>query len=79
MSDINETALNNQEEQDDIFYKEYPYYWLVKAYRINVDVYFHWEEWSDSLSELLENIRCAHKDQLKVRIERFKRTLKDID
>ena len=77
MSDINETDLNDQEEQDDIFYREYPYYWLVKAYRINVDVYFHWEEWSDSLSELLENIRYAHKDQLKVRIERFKRTLED--
>ena len=43
MSDIHETALSNQEEQDDIFYKEYPYYWLVTAYRINVEVYFHWE------------------------------------
>ena len=77
MSDINETARNNQEEQDDIFYKEYPYYWLVKAYRINVEVYFHWEEWSDYLSELLENIEYAHKKQLKVRVERFKRTIED--
>ena len=74
MSDINETARNNQEEQDDIFYKKYPYYWLVKAYRINVDIYSHWEEWSETLSELLENIKYAHKKQLKVRIERFKRT-----
>jgi len=77
MSDIHETALNNQEEQDDIFYKEYPYYWLVKAYKINVEVYSHWEEWSDYLSELLENIKYAHKKQLKVRVERFKRTIED--
>tara|TARA_Y100000593_G_scaffold26361_1_gene52532 strand:- start:106 stop:330 length:225 start_codon:yes stop_codon:yes gene_type:complete len=74
MSNIYETDLNDQEEQDDIFYKKYPYYWLVKAYRINVDVYSHWEEWSETLSELLENIKYAHKKQLKVRIERFKRT-----
>ena len=87
MSDVHETLLLRKEELEDIAYREQlekeeyiknnPYYWLVKAYRINVDVYFHWEEWSDSLSELLENIRCAHKDQLKVRIERFKRTLED--
>ena len=85
MSDVHETLLLRKEELEDIAYREQlekeeyiknnPYYWLVKAYRINVDVYFHWEEWSDTLSELLENIQCAHKDKLKVRIERFKRTL----
>jgi len=74
MSDINETALNNQEEQDDIFYKEYPYYWLVTAYSLNVEVY---DEWSDYLSELLENIKYAHKKQLKVRVKRFKRSIED--
>ena len=75
MSDINEIALNDQEEQDDIFYRKYPYYWSVTAYHLHdKEDYLHWMEWADLLSELLENVRCAHKDQLRVRIERFKRT-----
>ena len=81
MSDINETARNNQEEQDDIFYKEYPYYWLVKAYRVKYKTYSNWEvwrEWANTKEELIKEIEEAHKKQLQIRIEKFKRTLKDI-
>jgi len=87
MSDYHETLLLRKEELEDIAYREQlkreeyikknPYFWSIKSYRLNVDIYYHWEEWCDTKEELIKEIEEAHKKQLKVRIERFKRTLKD--
>ena len=91
MSDYNETALLRKEELEDIAYSEQlkkekyiknnPYYWLVKAYRVKYKTYSNWEvwrEWANTKEELIKEIEEAHKKQLNVRIEKFKRTLKDI-
>ena len=92
MSDYYEAALLKKEELEDIAYREQlekenyiknnPYYWLVKAYRVKYQTYANWEvwrEWANTKEELIKEIEEAHKKQLNVRIERFKRTLKDID
>tara|TARA_B100000131_G_scaffold319247_1_gene364758 strand:- start:397 stop:675 length:279 start_codon:yes stop_codon:yes gene_type:complete len=92
MSDYHETLLLRKEELEDIAYREQlekeeyiknnPYYWLVKAYRVKYKTYSNWEvwrEWAKTKEELIKEIEEAHKKQLNVRIERFKRTLKDID
>ena len=91
MSDYNETALLRKEELEDIAYNEQlekeeyiknnPYYWLVKAYRVKDKTYSTWEvwrEWANTKEELIKEIEEAHKKQLNIRIEKFKRTLKDI-
>jgi len=92
MSDYYETLLLRKEELEDIAYREQlekeeyiknnPYYWLVKAYRVKYKTYTSWEvwrEWANTKEELIKEIEEAHKKQLQIRIEKFKRTLKDID
>jgi len=40
-----------------------PFYWLVETKQ--------WEEWTYSQSELIKEVKLAHKNKLKVRVRRF--------
>ena len=39
------------------------YYWLVETKQ--------WEEWTYTKSELIKEVKLAHKNKLKVRVRRF--------
>ena len=40
-----------------------PFYWLVETKQ--------WEEWTYTKSELIKEVKLAHKNKLKVRVRRF--------
>lgn len=54
--DINEIEAQHKEENSN-------YYWLVETEQ--------WEEWTYTKSELIKEVKLAHKNKLKVRVRRF--------
>tara|TARA_B100001094_G_scaffold8710_1_gene7848 strand:- start:1301 stop:1582 length:282 start_codon:yes stop_codon:yes gene_type:complete len=75
MSDLNETKLKKKEEKDDLLHSEWnrKYYAYIEAFenRLREEKDVIYNDWVDTLDELLELISSHHKDNLKVRIRRF--------
>ena len=75
MSDLNETKLKKKEEKDDLLHSEWnrKHYAYVEAFktRLKSENDVQYNDWVDTLDELLELVNSHHKDGLKVRIRRF--------
>tara|TARA_Y100001951_G_scaffold99809_1_gene102308 strand:+ start:1076 stop:1348 length:273 start_codon:yes stop_codon:yes gene_type:complete len=75
MSDFYETKLKKKEEKDDLLHLEWnrKYYAYIEAFktRLKSEDDVKYNDWVDTLDELLELVSSHHKDGLKVRIRRF--------
>ncbi len=75
MSDFYETKLKKKEEKDDLLHSEWnrKYYAYIEAFknRLREEKDVIYNDWVDTLDELLELVSSHHKDGLKVRIRRF--------
>jgi|TARA_Y100001970_G_C14016916_1_gene741409 hypothetical protein len=79
MSDFYETNLIAYENKLDILHDKWnrKYYAYIEAFenRLRKEEDCIYNDWVDTLDELLELVSSHHKDNLKVRITRYKREL----
>ena len=79
MSDFYETKLNNKEKKDDLLHSEWnrKHYAYIEAFktRLKSEDDVKYNDWVDTLDELLDLVGIHHKDNLKVRITRYQRAL----
>ena len=79
MSDFYETKLKKKEEKDDLLHLEWnrKYYAYVEAFktRLKSEDDVKYNDWVDTLDELLDLVGIHHRDNLKVRITRYQRPL----
>ena len=75
MSDVHETKLKKKEEKDDLLHSEWnrKYYAYVESFktRLKSEDDVQYNDWVDTLDELLDLIKIHHKENRKVRITRF--------
>ena len=79
MSDFYETKLKKKEEKDDLLHLEWnrKYYAYVEAFktRLKSEDDVKYNDWVDTLDELLDLVGIHHRYNLKVRITRYQRPL----
>jgi hypothetical protein len=78
MSDYYETALIEYENKQDILhdYWNKKYYAYIEAFedRLKSEDDVLYNDWVNTLDELLDLIKIHHHDKLKIRVTRYKRT-----
>ena len=78
MSDFYETVLIEYENKQDILhdYWNRKYYGYVEAFedRLKSEDDVLYNDWVDTLDELLDLIKIHHNDKLKIRVTRYERT-----